>query len=66
MSCIFSLSVPVLVLFFLHRFAIVGIGVLLWRPGFKSLFQFGDWFFWSGSIVASGTEKIFPATSKMS
>ena len=62
MSCIFSLSVPVLVFFF-HRFATVRFGVLLWRPGFKSWFQFGDWFFGSGSIVASGTGKIFPALS---
>ena len=62
MSCIFtrcrSTSSGV---FFLHRFAIVRFGVLLWRPGFKSWFQFGDWFFGSGSIVASSTEKIFPA-----
>ena len=57
-----SLSVPVLVFcFFLHRFATVRFGVLLWRPGFKSWFQLGDWFFGNGSIVASGTEKIFPA-----
>ena len=27
---------------FLHRFAIVHIDVLLWRPGFESWFQFGD------------------------
>ena len=36
-----SLSVPVVV-FFLHRFATVRFGLLLWRPGFKSWFQFGD------------------------
>ena len=28
--------------FFLHRFAIVRFGVLFWRPGFDSWFQFGD------------------------
>ena len=33
----------------------------IWNTDYKSWFQFGDWFFWSGSIVASGTEKIFPA-----
>ena len=38
-----SLSVPVSrFFFFLHRFATVRFGVLLWRPGFMSWFQFGD------------------------
>ena len=47
--------------FFSHRFAVLRFGILLWRPGFESWFQFGDWFFGSGSILASGKEKIFPA-----
>ena len=29
-------------LVFLHRFAVLRFGVLLWRPGFESWFQFGD------------------------
>ena len=64
MSCIFLFSVPaVLVTFFF--FLSIRFGVLLWQPGFESWFQFGDWFFGSGSSVASGTENIFPALLTM-
>ena len=43
----------------LQFFALVFSSALATR--FESWFQFGDWFFGSGSIVASGKEKIFPA-----